>query len=603
MVASSSSSHPNTKRSGSQQLKQQSAGTTESLLYGPDDDPDDGPYEIVQTPLTPQAFGQQQTGGRTTTAATHLVQTPPASSSKSNLRRPVNESYVSRLNSKKQHQPSSSGASVRGSSPSSSTTATGGNRTPRGPVSVAGGSTKSSLRTTPIPRDGAAAGPHQQRMPAKRYFHPQSTAAKTMHADPSASAVAQQDEDRPAGLSLAQRAVSPPSKKRTTPLVTAEAVERQMALADALEDVTPNRASELLRRRYAEEQKQSAQVIAQAVQSRQEIVDAMSDRRARSDQLSQLYQHEMQEIELELGRLGFQYREQDQKRKELLALHRQLEVQIFQEKRKIGVPQTAGAATTSVASPPPASQLARSTMLPSASSSPIPQSANARAHYHEMNKRLDNAKSVSEAMSREIHRLSESFTELTKTREAHARDIYQLRQELHELQPYDQAIGFTNAEVQKLLGSSGDLTIRVPLLEKRTQERRAQLEAHKQDAEETRSWLMQWIAADDATIERWRTIFAARGSFSGGSSSSSSPRSKEILNMIPTVIRELQSENESLVQQGKLFMSKMEIERMKLQKEADNLMVRLQTTEEKVKELWRGEPMNSTQISASRFVE
>jgi chromosome segregation ATPase len=243
------------------------------------------------------------------------------------------------------------------------------------------------------------------------------------------------------------------------------------------------------------------------------------------------------------------------KRKILAEVTRALELQVFQEQRR-ATPQTA-----SVAKRDPASRT-----IPVQQANSVSAVDSLRKQYESLNRRLDSAKSVSQKLEEDSRRLEEQLQSRFSERAALASLHETLSKEVADLERHETIVSGVVRESKEVIRKSGSYASRLPYLEKRSATLEEVIAATKADFQATQATLTTLIDSDDRTLTELRRFSV-----------------NSVATVMPSLIRQLQTENELLQRLAHAHVEEADRNRMSLQQNADRLQERLQGIEDKIR--------------------
>lgn len=335
-----------------------------------------------------------------------------------------------------------------------------------------------------------------------------------------------------------------------------------------------------LRLELADADRHAQQQIAESVATSQQLLDNITERRRRAEMLTQLYRDDAHQTAIELANTEEEWKELQERRKHLIELSRSLELQLYQ-KRKMQQQQQqhshknassrASQPTTSMKGGLPDNRLhhiAAASGIPMAPPSSSQQSS--RAQYEELNRRLDAAKFVSEELTREIHRNEVQETEKSNERTTIASYVMDLRKEVAALEQHEVFVNGVVRESKHVIENAGSMASKIPHMERVLSELITAEKQIRQDFAKTQQHLMGFIHSDDTSIEVLRGVVQSRNGASGA---------------LPSLLRQLQIENETLQRFSHVYLEEAEAERATMQQTADQLQQRLLSIEGKTRDL------------------
>lgn len=309
---------------------------------------------------------------------------------------------------------------------------------------------------------------------------------------------------------------------------------------------------------------ETRQLMQESIAANQTILDQITQRRKRAEALSNLYRMETQESIRDMAQVEEDVRELQAKRKWLVDVTRSLELQVYQEQRRFSSKHSEKKAH---AVPSPSHTPRVSAHATTGREGAIQV---VRNEYESLNRRLDSAKSILDNLKSDSDRLTSQFDGRQRERTALAAMSEALTKEVTDLERHELVVSGIVRESKDAIRKSGTYASRMPYLKKYADSLEEIIAATRDDFQTAQKILSTIMESDENSIAELRRV------------TSLSPAQQ---NVLPSLVRQLQTENELLQRLAHVHVEDAERERGELGRTAEKLQGRLKDVEEKIRSL------------------
>ena len=323
-----------------------------------------------------------------------------------------------------------------------------------------------------------------------------------------------------------------------------------------------------LRSAWAAVSVESEAAVKKAVTANQKLIDQVAARRKRAEDLTAIFKTELIQLESEAAEADARTKELEQQRRELSEASRKIELEAYQHRRRLSVTNEKEAlyhrqlSTSHVSA-----QSARALSGMFQQDKPLDEAAAARRDFDDFTRRAEAAKQLAGELQRECDENEAMLSRKLKERHALVTAIDELQQSVSQLERNELVVEDAVRHTHHLLRTAGATHHEIPTLQRAIRSNEARIAELKAERESLVAILMRLVEKDDEKIRQLHmTSLRSAGS-----------------NAMPTVIRDLTSENEAFQKLCFDLIEEADKERVRLEGTASAIAEKLSFVENKIK--------------------